>query len=102
MAIAAMPKIEFQKACGFVHDASPMIDEQGWFEDETGSFLGVIFRDKVDDDWGYAILARDRCFAVRWIHGQASLQSRERALIELHTQMARYLSSPQRIFTQDE
>lgn len=98
--IAAVSKTEFQQTCGLVHDDSPVIDEQGWFEDETGAFLGVVFRDKVDNDWGYTVLARDQYFTFRSINCRTSIQSRDKALIELQTQMARYLSSPQRVFPQ--
>jgi len=99
-AVAAITKQEFQETFGIVHDKNPIIDEQGWFGDETGSFLGVVHRDRVDNDWGYAVLARDRDFRFRWIHGECSMPSREKARAELQMQIARYLSSPKRIFEQ--
>ena len=34
-------------------------DEREWYVDGREVALGIVFRDKVDDDWGYAILGKD-------------------------------------------
>ena len=101
-AVHAITRDEFRAVSGFVTDASyPVIDEQGWFGDESGGFLGVVTRDKVDDDWGYVMLARDKQFRFRAIETIVSLKTRDEARMKLQVHIARLLSSPQRIFDQD-
>ena len=54
--IGAITKIDFVYRCGFALDNSnPFLTEEGWFMDETASFLGVVVHHKVDDDWGYVM-----------------------------------------------
>ena len=99
LAVAAITKEQFQEACGFaVAESNPMVEEQGWFMDETESFIGVVLRDKADDDWGYVILGRDELFTFRPIKMQASLPARDLARKELQNTIADLLSRPQRIF----
>lgn len=98
-AVVAIPREDFQSACGFViADSNPFIDEQGWFSDESNSFLGVITRDKVDYDWGYVILARDEYFQFRAISTEIEYPTRESVLLDLMVKIAELLSQPQRIF----
>ena len=52
VAVGAITKTEFQIITGFVHDDNPMIEEHGWFSDESNSFLGVVIYDTNDEDWG--------------------------------------------------
>jgi hypothetical protein len=93
---------EFQALSGIVTDAShPLFDEQGWFADETESFLGTVVRDKVDDDWGYVVLARDKHFRFRAIETDVSMKTRQDARRKLQLKIAELLSSGQRIFDQD-
>jgi len=100
-AIGAITKQEFQATCGFaVPDPNPISEEHGWFSDETGTFLGVIIRDKIDNDWGYVVLARDQYFQFRAIKVESSLPTRDQARIELQLKIAELLSFPQRIFPQ--
>jgi hypothetical protein len=101
VAIAAIPQSEFLAHNGFaMSDDHPIIEENGWFVDETEAFLGVITRDKVDNDWGYVVLARDQHFRFRAIHWEIDLGSRHEARGRLHREMVRLLSHPQRLFPQ--
>ena len=101
VAVGAIPRDQFQGYCGFgVVDTNPILEEHGWFADDTDSVLGVIIRDKIDDDWGYVVLGRDEHFAFRAIDTQAGLRTRDQARRELQTKMAEIVSSPQRIFPQ--
>lgn len=98
-AVEAIAKEHFQAACGFaVSDSNPILEEHGWFSDETNSFLGVLIRDKNDNDWGYVVLARDEQFRFRPLNIQASLPTREQAGRELQTKISELLTHPQRIF----
>ena len=56
--VAAITRSEFEDMCGFaVDDSNPPFTEEGWFMDETGSYLGMVVQHKADQDWGYVILA---------------------------------------------
>lgn len=74
--------------------------EEGWFTDESESFLGVLFRDRIDHDWGYVILARDEHFIFRAIDTVHSMQTRETARQELQLAIAGRVMQSQRIFPQ--
>jgi len=98
-AVVAITREQFRKAIGF--PPAPVGEEEGWFTDETGSFLGVVVRDRVDKDWGYVTLARDPYFRFRAIGVEFSFSTREEAVRELQLKIADLLSSPQRIFPQE-
>ena len=101
VAIAAIPQSEFMAHAGFaMSDDHPAIEENAWFVDETEAFLGVLTRDKQDDDWGYVVLARDQHFRFRAIHWEIDLSSRDEARARLNGEMVRLLSRPQRLFPQ--
>lgn len=70
------------------------------FTDETESFLGIIIRDRVDDDWGYIVLAREKHFVFRAIETEVSLTTRQEARKKMQVAILRLLSSPTRIFDQ--
>jgi hypothetical protein len=101
VAVGAITKEEFQAACRFaVPDINPIGQEHGWFSDDTGSFLGVLVRDKIDDDWGFVVLARDEHFHFRAIDVDVSFKTRDEARMQLQFKIARYLDSPKRVFPQ--
>jgi len=98
-AISSIPKKSFQQMCGFViTEGNPFSEEEGWFADESDSFLGVVFKDKIDHDWGCVILARDQYFQFRAVFGESSLPSRWSAIEALQKKMVEMLSSPRRIY----
>ena len=100
-AVGPIPRSQFQRLCGFaVPDDNPILDEQGWFTDETVSFLGVVVRDKIDNDWGYVVLARDEYFHFRAIEQDTSLPARDGARAALQLRIADLLALPQRIYPQ--
>jgi hypothetical protein len=99
--IAPIKKDQFRTICGY--DEHPeLYEERGWFADESFSFLGVITYDKVDQDWGYVILARDKYFVFRCIESLASIRGRDEAVSDLRNQIAQLLTSPKRIFFDQE
>ena len=99
--IGAITREAFIAACRFeISPSNPIAEESGWFSDETGSFLGVVTRDKIDDDWSCVVLARDQTFRFRAIKVDSSLPSRAEAVMKLQIGMAGLLSQPRRIFPQ--
>ena len=99
--INAISRTEFQSAFGQSPAAAFLVEEQGWYSDVSGSFLGVVFLDKTDRDWGWALLGRDKHFVFRAIEVGSDLASRDEARLAIQIEMAKYLSSPRRIFAQD-
>ena len=97
--VNAIPKAEFQFHCGFeVLDTNPFFVEEGWFADDTNSFLGVVAQDKEDKDWGYVILARNDKFEFAMIDNEVSLPNRDEARIKLQIKIASLLNEGKRIF----
>ena len=101
VSVAAITKSDFQNMCRFaIHDSNPFLTEEGWFIDETESFLGVVVKDKTDHDWGYVILARDEHFQFRAIETDASISTRDIAREALQLAIAKLAEEGQRIFPQ--
>jgi len=99
--VAAMTKEDFEYMCGYaIDDSNPILTADGWFMDETESFLGVVVRDKTDQDWGYVVLARDEDFQFRAIETASSILARDLARIELQFAIAKLVGQSQRIFPQ--
>ncbi len=99
VAVGALSKKDFKALCPYSLSASnPLAEEQGWYGDETGSFLGVVARDKTDDDWVWVVLARDEHFVFRCIDLKCSLPTRDQARVEVQFKIAELLFSPRRVF----
>ena len=97
--VGAITKADFEAMCGFaVQNADPFLTQEGWFTDETESFLGVVVRHKVYRDWGYVVLARDEHFRFRAIKTDAYKPSRLIARRELQFAMSDLVAGAQRIF----
>ena len=91
---------EFRGVFPFDTNVMGITTEEGWFTDESESFLGVLFRDRIDQDWGYVILARDEHFIFRAIDTVHSMQTRETARQQLQLAIAGLALHGQRIFPQ--
>jgi hypothetical protein len=101
VAVGAINKYQFHTRCGFrFPPENPFGEEQGWFSDETESFLGVIIQDKIDGDWGYIILARDENFEFRAIETNFNFSTRYKAVSSLQIRIVELLSIPKRIYSQ--
>ena len=101
MHVGAITNREFEGLRGFsVDDSNPFFTEDGWFMDETESFLGVVVQHKTDQDWGHIILARDEHFQFRAIETAASKLSRLIARRELQFAISNLVAGAQRIFQQ--
>ena len=98
--VTPITKSEFRNAFPFDTDVMGITTEEGWFIDESESFLGVVVKDKADQDWGYIILARDEHFIFRAIDTAHSRPTREIARMELQLAIAKLVMKGQRIFPQ--
>lgn len=98
--VTPIARSEFRNEFPFDTDAMGITTEEGWFTDESMSFLGVVLKDKIDHDWGYVILARDEQFIFRAIDTAHSRPTRKVARTELQLAMAKLVMEGQRIFPQ--
>ena len=96
--VTPITRNDFRGEFPFDTDDMGLTMEEGWFTDESESFLGVILEDKTDSDWGYVILARDEHFVFRAIDAAPSFPTREIARSELQLAIARLVMNGQRIF----
>lgn len=62
-------------------------DEKEWYEDSIKHTLGVLCRDRADDDWAYAVLTKSDDGLYRWSDGEVSLRSRDEARKRLLSKM---------------
>lgn len=98
--IPPISKDEFRRAFPLDTDSMGITTEEGWFTDESESFLGVIVKDKFDHDWGHIILARDEYHVFRAIDTAHSRPTRDIARIELQLALSKLVMQGQRIFPQ--
>ena len=91
---------EFRGGFPFETDVMGITKEDGWFTDESESFLGVVVEDRIDHDWGYIILARDEYHVFRAIDTAHSKPTRDTARIELQLAISKLVMQGQRIFPQ--
>lgn len=98
--VTPIKKSEFRALCPFSADNTWPVTEEGWFIDETESFLGVVVKHRADQDWGYVILARDEHSIFRAIETAADIPNRQDARISLQMAIAKLIMQGQRIFPQ--
>lgn len=64
-------------------------DEKEWYEDAAHHSLGVLYKDRTDDDWGYAMLTQSSDGLYGWSDGEVSLRSRDEARMRLLARMGK-------------
>ncbi len=77
-------------------------DEKEWYVDEAENVLGIVIRDKIDDDWTYVVLGRDTDGKFKWIAGDTSISSQDQCRQDLHTSLADFRATGQSVFNQDK
>src|SRR3546814_189245 len=68
--------------------ARVMANELSWWADQDEKLIGIVFRDTIDNDYGWNLLARDRVGRFRSVKVEASLRSQEYATIGLRNAIA--------------
>jgi hypothetical protein len=103
MAIKTLSKAQFD---AFNPARGPMIGaiatEKAWFADDAGNVIGTVLLDRTDNDWNYVILGRDERGAFRWIQGDSSFETRDRAEQKLIEAMAKIEESGETVFPQGD
>lgn len=83
-------------------EADSIFEETEWFADREGVVIGVLARDRADDDWAYAVLGRDEWGTFRAFENDVSIARRDDARLQLISTMERALSTGARIFPQGD
>jgi len=63
-------------------------EELSYWSDLDENVIGVAFRDRVDNDYGWCLMARDRLSRFRGVHLDISLKSKRRAEASLRLKIA--------------
>jgi hypothetical protein len=83
--------LKFNSLAAYVRDPLTffMVDELEWFEDGNERVLGVLFRDRTDDDFGFVVMGRDRLKRFRAVETGHSFPTRKRGRKELQVALAK-------------
>ncbi len=79
-----------------------IIDEREWYSDQDENVLGVVTWDKIDHDWGYLVLGRDKRDLFRAIEVEVSLQDAETARDRLFARLSYYTVTGEKVFPQGD
>ncbi|MFH1560817.1 MAG: glycosaminoglycan attachment protein [Chloroflexota bacterium] len=66
-----------------------LVEEHEWYADDTENTLGVLFRDKIDDDWAYVVMRRGPDSKFRCVEVDSSFETIETARIMLLSEIDR-------------
>ena len=77
-------------------------EEVEWFSDPDERVLGVLLRDRTDNDWNYVLLGRDERGLFRYIKGDGSIEGRTDARNALLKQLQEQSATGQYEFPQGD
>ena len=77
-----------------------LIEEIEWFADDEKSVIGVVARDRSDNDFSIAVLGRDERQKFRAIDTDVSIQNVNDARAQLIEKMERALATREKIVPQ--
>ena len=77
-----------------------IVSEYGWYVTEGEHLSGVLFLDKTDKDYGFAVLGRDEDGIHRWIDGEHSFTTKSEAHDRLMAMLTKYEESGKTVFPQ--
>jgi hypothetical protein len=84
-------KLRFNSIAGYVRNPILFVisDELEWYEAGNEKVLGVLFRDRTDNDFGLCVLGRDQLKRFRAVRVVTSLPSTKRARNQLRIELAK-------------
>ncbi len=82
--------------------AKMVVRELTWFANRERTILGVVFRDNTDEDYGYALLGRDRAGSFRAIEVESSIESVDDARSQVLQALQRVAATGQTVFEQGD
>jgi len=83
-------------------EAEQLFEEVEWFADEDGVLIGLLARDRADDDWAYVVLGRDQQGRFRAFENEVSFLEREEARHQLISLMEHVLTAGLTVFPQKD
>lgn len=97
-------KLLFDSLAGYVRDPIVFVitEELEWYEAGNEKVLGVLFRDRIDDDYAFCVLGRDKNKKFRAVKVVNSLPSAKRARQQLRVELAKCLKWKKEEFYQGD
>jgi hypothetical protein len=83
-------------------ESEEIFEETEWFADDDGVVIGLIARDKSDQDWFVGVLGRDERGTFRAIDVESCIENIDAARIQLIEKMEEALATGARIFPQPD
>lgn len=104
MSSAPISKVRFDALAGYTRSpqVTMLCEEQAWLSSQCGRVLGVLLRDRTDEDFSWVVLARDRLLRFRAIDLGVSLETIETARSELVAKVEHHAESPDESFHQGD
>ena len=101
MGINRISKVDFDKyGPSRGPNTSMTSDEQDWYATDTGNVIGLIARDKVDNDWLWVGFGKDQNGKFRAIKVEISIDNQQDATSQLIDYMDSVEKSGQQVFPQ--
>ncbi len=102
-----MPKIQkrrFDALAGYTRrpDVVLIAEELEWYSEAGDRILGVLIRDRIDGDFSWVALGRDRRNRFRAVALNVSIPSQEAATQELASKLVELSSAPDEQFCQGD
>lgn len=73
-----------------------------WYSDQDEIVLGVVCRDRQDNDWGYVVMGRDANGLFRAIDTAVSMSGADSARNALHLKLSYYAVTGEKLFPQGD
>src|SRR5260221_2550118 len=88
--------IRFDALAGYTRNPAVfyMAEEIGWYGHGGERVLGLLIRDKGDNDFSGLVFARDRKLRFRWVHATGFDARRRHAEVKLRREMERIAVEP--------
>lgn len=101
--VGTIPKIDFEE---FEPQRSPrahlMVREVTWFTTKERSLLGVVFEDRQDKDYGWAVLGRALNGRFRAVRVESSIAEAQEARVQLLGRLTALLAEGRTVFPQGD
>jgi hypothetical protein len=79
-----------------------IVEEVEWFADAAGNVIGVLARDRADNDWSFAVLGRDERGQFRAIDMATSVATRDEARQQLTAKIGEHAATGAEVFPQGD
>jgi len=77
-----------------------MVEEHEWFAVEDGSFIGAVFYETAEHDWGWVIQGREGQAEFRVVQMISRLPNHDEARTKLREEMTRREAAAKRVIPQ--